>query len=291
MAYCVECGVELAPGVKSCPLCRRKVVAPQEIIGVRKEVLFPSEDHRTTQGVLKMDKYRKGFTELIITFSSIAILTLIITGVAFGNVLSFWQPVVYVILGSGYLLVLLLGEFSYRSIASWYSILTCVTVFIADVTNGMVTWSAYAMIGILLFYMFGVFLFTYKSIPISIRFTVNIITLLISLACFDLFSHRTLTWFLPVALPVVAIAVVSLAIVFVRYVKGSPSITDMVLMLLGAASTSTVAGDFFALRWKGSDLILSWSFSLFIITLILLIFIVITMSIRKVRFYFHNKIV
>ncbi len=290
MAYCVECGVELVSGTKQCPLCGRKVTAPKEIIGEKGEALYPKSSHGIARNPLRLDKYRKGITELILTFVSIAILTLIITGIAFGNVLMFWRPVVYVVLGTAFLLVLLFTSLNYRNVATWYSLLIALTLIIADTTDLTFTWVAYPVTGLILYYTFSVFLF-YRTVPAAVRLVATVLILLLSLAGFDVFTHRELTWFLPVAVPVVGVVIITLAGTFIRYVKGHPSITDVTLMLLMSASLSTVAGDFFSLRWKESSMILSWSLSLFIISLLLLAFIVITMSVKRVRFYFHNKVI
>ncbi len=290
MAYCVECGVELVSGAAKCPLCGREVAAPKELIGEKGEELFPGNPHAPSRSPLRLDKYRKGLTELILTFAAIAELTLIITGTAFGNILIFWRPFLYVLLGTAALLVLLFVRLNYRNIATWYSWLTTATLIIADSTDNLFSWVAYPVTGLILFYTFSVFLL-YHRIPLALRLVTALAILLASLAGFDLFTHLQLTWFLPVALPVVGVAIVTLTGTFVRSVKGHPSIPDIILMLLMSASISTVAGDFFALRWKGSQDILSWSFSLFIISLLLLVFISITMSVKKVRYYFQNRVI
>jgi len=289
MAYCVECGVELAPGTQSCPLCGRKVIAPKEIIREKEESLFPSPSYDSVRRSLRLDKYRQGITELILTFAAIAILTLTITGAAFGSVLMFWRPVAYIVTGTSFFLVFLFFTLNYRNIATWYSLLTILTLIVADSHDMHFTWVAYPFTGLILFYTFSVFML-YRSIPIAVRIIISVLVLLASLALFDLFTHRTLTWFLPVGVPVVSVVIITLCATFIRFVKGHPSITEMTLMLLFSASLSTVAGDFFALRWKESESLLSWSFSLFVISLLLCAFIVITMSVKKVRYYFHNKI-
>ncbi|MBN2859929.1 MAG: hypothetical protein JXK93_06680 [Sphaerochaetaceae bacterium] len=289
MAYCVECGVELAPGTQQCPLCGRKVIAPKEIIQEKEESLFPSPSYGTVRNALRLDKYRQGITELVLTFAVIAILTLTITGVAFGSVLMFWRPAAYIVTGTSFFLVLLFSTLNYRNIATWYSLLTILTLIVADSHDLQFTWVAYPFTGLILFYTFSVFML-YRRIPIAVRILISVTVLLASLALFDLFTHHALTWFIPVGVPVVAVVIITLCVTFIRYVKGNPSITEMILMLLLSASISTVSGDFFALRWKESDSLLSWSFSLFVISLLLCVFIIITMSVKKVRYYFHNKI-
>ena len=290
MAYCVECGVELAPGTQQCPLCGRKVIAPREIIGEREERLFPPPSAGSLRSTPRLDKYRKGITELVLTFAAIAILTLAITGAAFGSVLLFWRPAAYIVTGISFLLVLLFSSLKYTNIASWYALCTILTLIVADSHDQHFTWVAYPFTGLILFYTFGVFML-YRRVPLVLRIMISVTVLLGSLALFDLFTHRALTWFLPVGIPVVSVVVISLSATFIRYVKGHPSITEMILMLLLSASVSTVAGDFFALRWRGEESLLSWSFSLFVISLLLCAFICITMSVKKVRYYFHNRVI
>ena len=42
MSYCVNCGVELDPSLKKCPLCNTPVINPNELEGLTYEPPFPT---------------------------------------------------------------------------------------------------------------------------------------------------------------------------------------------------------------------------------------------------------
>lgn len=46
MSYCVNCGVELGEGVKSCPLCNTPVINPKEVITEEPKPFFPTRQEK-----------------------------------------------------------------------------------------------------------------------------------------------------------------------------------------------------------------------------------------------------
>ena len=195
MAYCVECGARTGPGDTT-------------VSSVRQEGHRTERDH-TREGrkplplsflwhcqkrLSVLTSTGRGITELVLTFAAIAILTLTITGVAFGSVLMFWRPAAYIVTGTSFFLVLLFSTLNYRNIATWYSLLTILTLIVADSHDLQFTWVAYPFTGLILFYTFSVFML-YRGIPIAVRIITSVTVLLASLALFDLYTHHALTWF------------------------------------------------------------------------------------------------
>ena len=291
MAYCVECGVKLEEGATSCPLCHRKVHAPKEIIGISKNSLFDSiDENERVFPSLKYDKRRKGLIELSLTFVGVAIVTLLITSFVLDGAFSPWFAIACTVLGSGYLFILLFSKLTYMRIATLFSIHTIITLFTIDVFNASLGWSLFAMNGVALFYLIGVFPFNNKiKSPIK---KIGIVSagILVSLFLFDFASGNSLTWFFPIALPTFLVTLACFAFLVLRYVYGNPSLSDIVLSIILNVSLGTVAGNFFSLRMIHSPHLLTWSVSVLIVSIILALFLLLNATIRKVRFYFTNKI-
>ncbi len=291
MAYCVECGVKLEEGATNCPLCHREVLAPKEIIGKRGKSLF--EQQKGEEEIfpsLKYDKRRKGLIELSITFVGVAIITLLITGIAIKDSFSPWFPIACTILGSIYLFIILFGKSTYTRIGTLFAIQTIVTLFTIDIFDLSLTWSPYAMIGVVLLYIIAVFPFYTRPFSVLMKVSIISVVILISLLLFDLFSSDGLLWFFPLALPTFLVTLVGFILLALRYIYGKPSLSDMVLSIIINIAIGTVAGDFFSLRMMNSEHILTWSKSLLIVSIILILFLIAQATIRRVRFYFNNKI-
>jgi hypothetical protein len=291
MAYCVECGVKLEDGATKCPLCHREVIAPIEIIGTAINPLFDaraSENEKFPS--LKYDKTRKGLIELSITFVGVAIVTLLITGIAIKDSFSPWFPIACTILGSIYLFILLFGKSTYTRIGTLFTIQTIITLFTIDIFNGSLTWSLYAIVGVILLYMIAVFPFYKNRLSPIAKMSVMSSVLLVSLFLFDLIEAHSLLWFFPIALPTFLITLAGFLILILRYIYGHPSLSDIVLSIILNISIGTVAGNFFSLRMEDSVHILTWSKSVLIVVVILILFLIANATIRKVRFYFNNKV-
>ncbi len=291
MAYCVECGVKLAPGTTRCPLCKREVIAPPEIIGEKESDLFPTgNDHSHSLLLPKLDKRRKGLIELASTFIAIAIVTLLITGLALKGSFSPWFSIMCVVLGSIYFYILLFGKMKYVRIATLFSANTIVSLLAIDIFDGSISWSSFAAVGVFLYYILAVFpLIKGKISPLK-KMIIMVLSITVSVFLIDLFEGGSLYWFFPVALPIILTAVICFTILVARYYFGSPSMSDLVLSIIFIACISTVAGDFFAQRLLQSREILTWSKSVCIVSIILLLFLIASATLRKVRFYFTNKV-
>lgn len=291
MAYCVECGVKLEEGATACPLCHREVVAPKEIIGTAKTSLFDEKkDGGEKFPSLKYDKRRKGLIELSITFVGVAIITLLITGIAIKDSFSPWFPVACTIMGSLYLFILLFGKSTYTRIATLFTIQTIITLFTIDIFDLKLTWSLYAMIGVVLLFIIAVFPFYKRPYSPIVKVSIMSVVILLSLLLFDVVASGGLLWFFPLALPTFLVTLGGFVILSLRYIYGNPSISDIVLSIILNISIGTVAGDFFSLRMIHSHHILTWSKSVLIVSIILVLFLIANATIRKVRFYFNNKI-
>ena len=290
MAYCVECGVKLAPGTTRCPLCKREVVAPPEVIGKKEFELFPKGDSDSRPFPLpKLDKRRKGLIELASTFIGIAIVTLLITGLVLKGSFSPWFPIMCVALGSLYFYILLFGKIDYVRIATLFSANTIVILLSIDIFDGVLTWSPFAAVGVFVYYILAVFPLKKGSTPLK-KIIVIILSITASLLAIDFFEGGALSWFFPIALPTVITAVLCFSVLVARYHYGNPSMSDLVLSLILNACISTVAADFFTQRMLGTGQLLSWSKSVGIVSIILLLFLVASATLRKFRFYFNNKV-
>jgi len=291
MAYCVECGVRLEEGATRCPLCHREVLAPKEIIGTANNPLFnKKEDGEEKFPSLKYDKTRKGLIELSITFVGVAIVTLLITGIAINDSFSPWFSIACTILGSIYLFILLFGRSTYTRIGTLFAIQTVITLFVIDIFDGTLTWSLYAIVGVVLLYILAVFPFYKNRLSPIKKMSVMSSVLLVSLFLLDLIEAQSVLWFFPIALPTFLITLAGFLILILRYIYGHPSLSDIVLSIILNISVGTVAGNFFSLRMAGSPHILTWSKSVLIVAVILILFLIANATIRKVRFYFNNKV-
>ncbi|MDC7245914.1 MAG: hypothetical protein PQJ47_08420 [Sphaerochaetaceae bacterium] len=291
MAYCVECGVKLAPGTTRCPLCNRKVVAPPQIIGTKENELFPPDNEQPHNFPSpRLDKRRKGLIELASTFIGIAIVTLVISGIVLKDSFSPWFSIMCVALGSLYFYILLFGKPEYVRISTLFSANTFVILLAIDVFDGSLSWSPFAAAGVFLYYILAVFPFHRGKIAPLKKAVIMICAVIASLFVIDLFDGKGLYWFVPIGLPTVVTAIVCLGLLYLRFHFGNPSMGDLVLSLILCASITTVAGDFFSQRLIEHQNMLSWSKSVAIVSVLLLLFLIASATVRKVRFYFTNKV-
>lgn len=291
MAYCVRCGVKLEAGSTVCPLCNTEVIAPPEVIGTAGTPLFPEDDPTVRDEHPMLDKRRKGFIELVIVFMSIAVITLAITAFALGASFSPWLPIGCVVLGGTYLLVLLFGKLQYTRIATFYAVITVALLFFIDACDKQVRWSMFANLSVGLFWVVFVFPWRLRHDRMRDGAIASIIAVLLFMLAVDALEGDGLLWFFPVALPTCAIVLISLGVLGLRMRFGKPSVTDTVLSLILSVCLGVVAGDFFTLRMHGSERLLSWSSSVFIVAVCLVILLTLSATIRKVRFFFNNRVV
>ena len=294
MAYCVRCGVKLEEGSTICPLCQTPVVAPPEIIGVQQDPLFPkiTDDLKkhSADEYQRLDKTRKGVIELVIAFMSIAVITLIITTFALDGTFSPWIPIGSVILGGSYILVALFVRPTFQKIGTWYIILTAVLLTVIDFGDLILTWSFIVNVSLLLLWIVAIFPWMLSQHLRTKGFATAIIAIAAYFVVLDYLTSGTIGWSVVIALPTYAVSLVSLMFLALRIRYGKPSVTDIVLSVIVSACWGVVAGDFFNLRAIQSSQLLSWSSSVMVVAVCLLIFLSLNMSVRRVRNYFNNRV-
>ncbi len=291
MAYCVRCGVKLEPGATVCPLCGTEVHAPTEVIGQPGIPLFPTDNLNGPFEHQKLDKNRKGVIELVIAFMAIAVITLIITAFALGASFSPWLPIGCVVLGGSYLFVGLFVKPTYQHLATWFAVITIVLLFIIDISDRKVGWSAYANLSIVLFWLTAVVPWTVQKRNRVYGYLLATVAVAVYLLAIDALAGDALSWSVTIALPTYGISLVASSFLWLRIRFGKPTITDTVMSLILVVCCGVVAADFFHLRTIASPLLLSWSSSVFIVAVCIMIFLTLNLTVRRVRNYFNNRVV
>jgi hypothetical protein len=174
--------------------------------------------------------------------------------------------------------------------ASWYVGLTTVLLIIIDLFGGPLSWSLFTTASLVLYWTVGVFLWM-KQVHRVIRATVALVSVAVYLIIFNLLLNHNLSWSLNVGLPVYAAVLLMMSLLYLRIRFARPSINDIVLSLISTASIGVVVGNFCYLRSIQSPFYLTWSKSVAIVSLCLLIFMALSATVRKVRHYFHNRVV
>ena len=292
MAYCVRCGVKLEPGATSCPLCQTEVIATRDIVGKSTDPLFPGVVTDKTDEYLKIDKRRKGFSELVITFMVISIIILLITGLAFNGNNSFnhWIPIVCVLFGGSYLLTLLYSKLSYPRLATVYTILTIGLLLFLDGYDLRFSWALYPASALVVYWVIGVMPWILKNNRAVFGSIGGWVSIALFLLVVDALEGGGLLWFFPIALPTFAVVVVGFILLALRSRIGDPTITELILSVILIASVGVGSGDFFTMRAIQSDQLVSWSTYVWIVAVCLGVFLVAVATLKKVRLYFSNKI-
>ncbi|MGE0074513.1 MAG: DUF6320 domain-containing protein [Sphaerochaetaceae bacterium] len=291
MAYCVRCGVKLESGATVCPLCSTEVLAPAEVIGQPGIPLFPNDNTDGPFEHPKLDKNRKGVIELVIAFMAIAVITLVITAFALGASFSPWLPIGCVVLGGSYLLVGLFVKPTYQHLATWFAAITIVLLFVIDISDRKVGWSAYANLSIVLFWVTAVAPWTVQKRNRIYGYVLAGIAVPVYLLAIDALAGNALSWSVSIALPTYGISLVASSFLVLRIRFGKPTITDIVMSLILVVCWGVVAADFFHLRTLASPRLLSWSSSVFIVAVCIMIFLTLNLTVRRVRHYFNNRVV
>ncbi len=292
MAYCVRCGVKLEEGSTACPLCHTEVIAPADVIGVQRESLFPSETEGEAERIShqRLDKNRKGVIELVIAFMAIAVVTLLITAFALDGTFVPWISIASVIIGGAYILVLFFVRPTFPKIASWYIGLTMLLLVAIDAHDLILTWSVPSVMSLLLLWIVGVLPWVLPK-HLRLRGVIGAIVAIAGyLVALDIMLSGQIVWSLAIALPTYAVVLGSLLLFYLRLHFGKPTVTDSVLSVILTACWGVVAGDFFHLRSLRSTQMLSWSTSVLVVALCLLIFLTLNVTLRRVRNYFNNRL-
>ncbi len=291
MAYCVRCGVKLESGATECPLCNTKVIAGDDLIGKSTDPLFPLTKGTKDEHML-LDKRRKGFIELVATFMGISIVTLLITGFALKSSHNFdpWLPIACVFIGGWYLLSLLLFRLTYTRLATIYTLLTMLLLFIIDIYNFPLTWSLYPIAALGVYWVVGVMPWMLRQRRVLFASIAGIFSIAAFLLVVDALEGGGLSWFFPVALPILVVVVVGVAVLLLRLQRGNLLVSEIVLSIILIATIGVGSGDFFAQRFLGSDQMLSWSLNVWVVAIILGVFLFVLATVKKVRLFFMNKI-
>ena len=268
-----------------------EVQAPVEVIGQPGIPLFPNDNTDGPFEHPKLDKNRKGVIELVIAFMAIAVITLIITAFALGASFSPWLPIGCVILGGSYLLVGLFVKPTYQHLATWFAAITIVLLFIIDISDRKVGWSAYANLSIVLFWLIAVAPWTVQKRNRIYGYVLAGIAVAVYLLAIDALAGNALSWSVTIALPTYGISLVASSFLLLRIRFGKPTITDTVMSLILVVCWGVVAADFFHLRTIASPRLLSWSSSVFIVAVCIMIFLTLNLTLRRVRHYFNNRVV
>ncbi len=291
MAYCVRCGVKLESGATECPLCNTKVIASDDLIGTSTDPLFPlamgtKDDH------MRLDKRRKGLIELVAAFMGISIVTLLITGFALNSTHNFdpWLPIACVFIGGWYLLSLLLFQLTYTRLATIYTLLTMSLLFFIDIYNFPLTWSLYPISALGVYWVVGVMPWMLKRRRVLVGTVAGILSLAAFLLVVDALEGGGLSWFFPIALPILLVVLVSASVLLKRLQRGNLLVSEVVMSIILIATIGVGSGDFFAQRYLGSDQMLSWSLNVWVVAAILGVFLFVLATVKKVKLFFVNKI-
>jgi hypothetical protein len=292
MAYCVRCGVKLESGATTCPLCQTEVIATREVVGKSTVPLFPGIAAGTKEEYLKVDKRRKGFSELVITFMAISIIILLITGFAIKDEHAFdpWMPIGCVLFGGGYLLVLLFCKISYPRLATFYTVLTMALLLFLDGYDFHFVWALYPVAALVVYWVVGVMPWILKRGRIVYGSIGGIISSALFLLVVDALEGGGLLWFFPIAFPTLAVVVVGFGLLALRLRLGDPTVTELILSVILIASVGVGSGDFFTMRTLHASQLFSWSTYVWIVALCLAVFLFAVATVKKVRLYFANKI-
>lgn len=292
MAYCVRCGVKLELGATSCPLCQTEVIATRDVVGKSTAPLFPGVAADSNEEFLKVDKRRKGFSELVITFMTISIIILLITGFAINDEHAFdpWIPIVCVIFGGSYLLALLFCKISYPRLATFYTGLTIALLLFLDGYDLHLGWALYPVSALVVYWVIGVMPWILKRNRIVLGSVSGTVAIALFLLIVDALEGGGLLWFFPIALPTLLVVVVGFILLALRLRIGDPTITELVMSMILIVSVGVGSGDFFTMRALQSDQLFSWSTYVWIVALCLAVFLVAVATVKKVRLFFSNKI-
>ena len=290
MAYCVNCGVKLSSGTKACPLCNTEVIASKQIIGEKEEFLFAPVKTSTKEKHPLFDKNRQGLFELIVAFMVIAIITLVITSFALKS-FNPYIPLVSVVFGGAGLLVAILLKPSYKMFGSLYSAITIILVTLIDLVNFKLSWSVYISSSVFLFWLVFVLPFFNKEQKGRAVTLSALVAIPIYLLFLNYYQSGVVSWAITIAIPTYIAVLISLAVLALRFQFGKPTITDIVLSLITISSLGVVAADFFHLKSIESTKILSWSTSVAVVALTIILFLILNLTLRRVRHYFHNRVV
>lgn len=289
MAYCVQCGVKLADGAASCPLCNTVVLLPPGIEESSASPLFAQKlGKEQERGVTK---WRKGIIELT---AALAVVSIIALGLSLGlSGLGRYSyiPILSVAALAVTLIALVLAKPTYTHQAT--VLLACSAFFLLalDWSDRSLFWSLIAAPAHLVAWVVAVGPWT--GIGVRKAASLGIATVLSFLMVINVVVTGSLTWFVPVALPTMVCALILTALFVLFFVKRKSrliNVVDVVMATLVILFGSIASFDLFLTHYQRGLWTLRWSLSLvYSATVILLFLLAITCS-RRLRRYFTTHI-
>ncbi len=293
MAYCIRCGVKLEEGSKACPLCNTPVHLPPGMEEKKLQPLFAQAlPPRGTGGV---NKTRKGVIELIISLFVISELTVFLSMWLSGNGNQSFIPLFSIAMASLSLILAFSAKPVYTVQATIQSILAAVFLFGLDAADMRIFWSLIAGPAIAVGWLYFVYPFTRKALQ-KPKTTVLVCLLgtLMYLALINLVLEHSLTWFVPVTLPVAAVLLLLILLFSLWITKRKNKrvpLADVVLATLVVLFGTMTSLDLFLSGYQLGTFTLRWSTGLLSASLVITLFLFSVSVSRRVRRFFtsHNR--
>lgn len=295
MPYCVRCGVELPPDAVKCPLCATPVVLPpvggdvQNHGGGGWNELFPSEAPVSkTHG---LDKRRKGALELLF---GITLITEVVLAVSLlPSSVGWFIPMLSVLFGALCVVVPLVLPVSYRWFSTGWLALSALFLGTLGISSNGCYWSAVACASIVLGWLCFVFPFFLPRKRRWASVIVQLAAVLSFLYMLDFLGDGRLSWFLPVAVPVVGVFFVSAGILVLRMRLSRHvdfPLADLLLSVCCIACVTVGAGDVSATRYLTGRWGVGWSGTLWVSAGVLIVFLLLVGCSRRIRRYFTSQV-
>lgn len=295
MPYCVRCGVELPQAATRCPLCDTPVVLPPELLKDKDsqtddtQKLFPCEVVAPYSHAL--DKKRKGAFELL---TGLTIVTEIVLAVSLiPSSYGWFIPMFSVLIGALCCAAVLILPTTYGWLASSVCALTTLFIGVLGVRLGGVRWPIITCASVCLGWIWFVFPFCLSMRYRWIAAICQFVSVLGFLYLLDTLIDGGRSWFLPVAVPVVAVLCVMAGILAVR-IKFSRQkdfpLADLVLSICCIVSITVGTGDVFAVRFMTGRWGLGWSLPVWVFALGICAFLVLVGVSRRLRRYFNSQV-
>ncbi|MEA4864076.1 MAG: hypothetical protein VB088_01605 [Sphaerochaeta sp.] len=293
MAYCIRCGVKLEEGSKACPLCKTPVHLPEGMEEQKQQPLFAQ--NLPSKGMGGVNKTRKGVIELIVSLLVISELTVFLSMWLSGNGSQSFIPLFSIAMASLSLILAFSVKPAYTVQASIQCLLVAVYLFGLDAADLKISWSLIASPAVGVGWLYFVYPFSRRAAQKpKTAAGVCLAGSLAYLALINLVLEHSLTWFIPVTLPVIATLLVLLGLFGLWFSKRKNKripLADVVLAALVVLFGTITSLDFFLSGYQLGVFTLRWSRGLLGASFVILVFLVSVSVSRRVRRYFtsHNR--
>lgn len=288
MAYCVQCGVKLADSSTECPLCKTPVMLPPGVVEEALSPLFPQKlEPAKKEG---LSKARKGILELMVALGTVAFVSVGLALALAGHRKIILIPLTAIVSSIISLSYGLMGKKRYVHQATVHLGVSAFLLLVIDASLGALNWSLITTLSIALFWVIGVFPFTSWSKRNSgVKIATSLLAILAYLAVLNILLSSTLTWFVPVALPIWLTAIVTLGILlFVLAQRRVCSVTvgEVVLSALFIGFITLTVFDLLLTHYLKGLWVLRWASALLVGSLVvLLLLLALNLSIRVRRYF------